>query len=120
MTAKKIDGKAIAAELREEIKAKVAERTAAGKPKPGLATVLIGSDPASEVYVGMKKRMCERLGMASFAHTLPADATQEQAEALVKQLNDDPTVNGILVQLPLPGHLDEERVLQAIDKQIRG
>jgi methylenetetrahydrofolate dehydrogenase (NADP+)/methenyltetrahydrofolate cyclohydrolase len=115
MTAKKIDGKAIAAELREEIKAKVAERTAAGKPKPGLATVLIGSDPASEVYVGMKKRMCERLGMNSFAHTLPEDATQEEAEALVKQLNADPAVNGILVQLPLPDHLDEEKVLQAID-----
>lgn len=115
MAAKIIDGKAIAAELREEIKVKVAERTAAGKPKPGLATVLIGSDPASEVYVGMKKRMCERLGMNSFAHTLPEDATQEEAEALVKQLNDDPAVNGILVQLPLPGHLDEEKILQAID-----
>ncbi len=115
MTAKIIDGKAIAAELREEIKAKVAERTAAGKPKPGLATVLIGSDPASEVYVGMKKRMCERLGMNSFAHTLPADASQEEAEALVKKLNGDPAVNGILVQLPLPDHLDEEKVLQAID-----
>ena len=115
MTAKKIDGKAIALALREEIKERVAERAAAGKAKPGLATVLIGSDPASEVYVGMKKRMCERLGMASFAHTLPADASQEEAEGLVKQLNDDPSVNGILVQLPLPDHLDEEKVLQAID-----
>lgn len=115
MTAKKIDGKAIAAELREEIKARVAERAAAGKSKPGLATVLIGSDPASEVYVGMKKRMCERLGMESFAYTLPEDASQEEAEALVKKLNDDPAVNGILVQLPLPAHLDEEKVLQAID-----
>lgn len=115
MTAKMIDGKAIAAALREEIKEKVAERSAAGKRKPGLATVLIGSDPASEVYVGMKKRMCERLGMESFAYTLPADASQEEAEALVKKLNDDPAVNGILVQLPLPGHLDEEKVLQAID-----
>ena len=115
MTAKMIDGKAIAKELREEIKAKVAERTAAGKPKPGLATVLIGADPASEVYVGMKKRMCERLGMNSFSHTLPADASQEEAEALVGKLNADPAVNGILVQLPLPGHLDEEKVLQAID-----
>ncbi len=115
MTAKMIDGKAIAKELREEIKAKVAERAAAGKPKPGLATVLIGSDPASEVYVGMKKRMCERLGMNSFAHTLPADASQKEAEALVKKLNGDPAVNGILVQLPLPDHLDEEKVLQAID-----
>lgn len=115
MTAKKIDGKAIAKELREEIKAKVAERVAAGKPKPGLATVLVGSDPASEVYVGMKKRMCERLGMNSFAHTLPADASQEEVEKVVKKLNADPGVNGILVQLPLPDHLDEEKVLQAID-----
>ncbi len=115
MTATKIDGKAIAKEVREEVKAKVAERVAAGKPKPGLATVLVGSDPASEVYVGMKKRMCERLGMESFSHTLPADASQEEVEALVSKLNADPTVNGILVQLPLPDHLDEEKVLQAID-----
>ncbi len=115
MTAKKIDGKAIALEVREEVKATVAERIAAGKPKPGLATVLVGSDPASEVYVGMKKRMCERLGMNSFSHTLEADASQEEVEALVSKLNADPAVNGILVQLPLPDHLDEEKVLQAID-----
>jgi len=115
MTAKKIDGKAIAKELREEIKAKVAERVAAGKPKPGLATVLVGTDPASEVYVGMKKRMCERLGMNSYAHTLSKDASQEEVEGVVKKLNADPSVNGILVQLPLPDHLDEEKVLQAID-----
>ncbi len=115
MTAKKIDGKAIAQEVREEVKATVAERIAAGKPKPGLATVLVGSDPASEVYVGMKKRMCERLGMNSFSHTLEADASQEEVEALVSKLNADPAVNGILVQLPLPDHLDEEKVLQAID-----
>lgn len=115
MTAQKIDGKAIAQEVREEVKAKVAERVAAGKPIPGLATVLVGTDPASEVYVGMKKRMCERLGMNSFSHTLPADASQEEVEDLVKKLNADPAVNGILVQLPLPDHLDEEKVLQAID-----
>lgn len=115
MTAKKIDGKAIAKALREEIKESVAARVAAGKPKPGLATVLVGTDPASEVYVGMKKRMCERLGMNSFAHTLPADASQKEVETLVKKLNADPAVNGILVQLPLPDHLDEEKVLQAID-----
>lgn len=115
MTAKKIDGKAIAKEVREEVKAIVAERTAAGKPKPGLATVLVGSDPASEVYVGMKKRMCEKLGMNSFSYTLEADASQEEVEALVSKLNADPAVNGILVQLPLPNHLDEEKVLQAID-----
>lgn len=115
MTAQKIDGTAIAKQVREEVKEKVAARVAAGKPKPGLATVLVGSDPASEVYVGMKKRMCERLGMESFSHTLPADASQEDVEGLVKKLNADKKVNGILVQLPLPGHLDEEKVLQAID-----
>ncbi len=115
MTATKIDGKAIAKEVRDEVKVKVAERVAAGKSKPGLATVLVGSDPASEVYVGMKKRMCKRLGMESFSHTLDADASQEEVENLVAKLNADPTVNGILVQLPLPDHLDEEKVLQAID-----
>ncbi len=115
MTAKIIDGKAVAKEVREEVKAGVAARVAAGKPKPGLATVLIGADPASKVYVGMKQRMCERLGMDSFFESLPADATQEEAEELVQRLNADPKVNGILVQLPLPGHLDEEKILQAID-----
>ena len=115
MTAKLIDGKAVAKQVREEVKEKVAKRVAAGKPKPGLATVLVGSDPASEVYVGMKKRMCERLGMESFSHTLPADASQDEVVGLVEKLNADPAVNGILVQLPLPDHLDEEKVLQAID-----
>ncbi len=115
MTAKKIDGRAIAKEVREEVKVKVAERVAVGKPKPGLATVLVGSDPASEVYVGMKKRMCEKLGMNSFSYTLEADSSQEEVEALVSKLNADSAVNGILVQLPLPDHLDEEKVLQAID-----
>ena len=115
MTAKKIDGRAMAKEVREEVKVSVAKRIAAGKPKPGLATVLVGSDPASEVYVGMKKRMCENLGMNSFAHTLEADASQEEVEALVSKLNADPAVNGILVQLPLPDHLDEEKILQAVD-----
>ncbi|OQX61845.1 MAG: bifunctional methylenetetrahydrofolate dehydrogenase/methenyltetrahydrofolate cyclohydrolase [Anaerolinea sp. 4484_236] len=115
MTAKIIDGKAVAKEVRDDVKAGVAARVAAGKPKPGLATVLIGADPASKVYVGMKQRMCERLGMESFFESLPADATQEEAEGLVQRLNADPKVNGILVQLPLPGHLDEEKILQAID-----
>ena len=115
MTAQKIDGTAIAKKVREEVKEKVAARVAAGKSKPGLATVLVGSNPASEVYVGMKKRMCEKLGMESFSYTLPEDASQEEVEGLVKKLNADPKVNGILVQLPLPDHLDEEKVLQAID-----
>ena len=115
MTAQLIDGKAIAQKVRDKVKEKVAARVAAGKSKPGLATVLVGDNPASEVYVGMKKRMCEKLGMESFSYTLPADASQEEVEGLVKKLNADPKVNGILVQLPLPDHLDEEKVLQAID-----
>jgi methylenetetrahydrofolate dehydrogenase (NADP+)/methenyltetrahydrofolate cyclohydrolase len=115
MTAQIIDGKAIAQKVRDEVQEKVAARIAAGKPKPGLATVLVGENPASQVYVGMKKRMCEKLGMESFSYTLPDDASQEEVESLVKKLNADPKVNGILVQLPLPGHLDEEKVLQAID-----
>jgi len=115
MTAQVIDGKAIAQKVRDEVKEKVAARVAAGKSKPGLATVLVGENPASEVYVGMKKRMCEKLGMESFLYTLPTDASQEEVESLVKKLNADPAVNGILVQLPLPDHLDEEKVLQAID-----
>jgi 5,10-methylene-tetrahydrofolate dehydrogenase/methenyl tetrahydrofolate cyclohydrolase len=82
----------------------------------------VGEDPASEVYVGMKQRMCKKLGMESFSHTLPKDATQEEVEAVVKSLNDDPKVNGILVQLPLPWGLDEEAVLRTIsvEKDIDG
>lgn len=115
MTAQLIDGKAIAQKVRDEVKEKVAKRVAAGKPKPGLATVLVGERVDSATYVRMKQKACEELGMTSFHKPLPADATQEQVEALVRELNADPAVNGILVQLPLPDHLDEEKVLQAID-----
>jgi methylenetetrahydrofolate dehydrogenase (NADP+) / methenyltetrahydrofolate cyclohydrolase len=83
---------------------------------PGLATVLVGEDPASATYVRSKQRTCEKLGIRSVGHTLPADATQEEVvKALVASLNADPTMNGILVQLPLPKHMDEEAVLNAID-----
>ncbi len=115
MTAKIIDGTAIAKEVREEVKEKVAKRVAAGKPKPGLATVLVGERVDSATYVRMKQKACADLGMNSFHRPMPIDATQEDVEALVKELNADPAVNGILVQLPLPDHLDEEKVLQAID-----
>jgi 5,10-methylene-tetrahydrofolate dehydrogenase/methenyl tetrahydrofolate cyclohydrolase len=122
MTAKIIDGKAIAKEVREAVAAEVAAIVAEGHPPPGLATVLVGADPASEVYVGMKQRACKRAGIESFGHTLPADATQEEVEALVKELNDNPLVNGILVQLPLPKGLDEEQVLNtiSIEKDVDG
>jgi 5,10-methylene-tetrahydrofolate dehydrogenase/methenyl tetrahydrofolate cyclohydrolase len=115
MTAQLIDGTAIAQKVRDNVKEEVAKRVAAGKSQPGLATVLVGARVDSAAYVGMKQKACAELGMNSFHNTLPEDASQEEVEALVKKLNADPTVNGILVQLPLPSHLDEERVLQLIN-----
>jgi len=115
MTAKIIDGTKIAADVREEIRAGVKAMQERYGYTPGLATVLVGEDPASQSYVGMKQRMCQELGIRSIGHTLPADATQEEVEGLVRELNADPDVNGILVQLPLPGHLEEEPVLNSID-----
>jgi len=112
-----IDGKAIAKEIREKAAEDTAALVADGYAPPGLATVLIGANPASEVYVGMKQRMCARLGIESFGRTLPADASQEVVENVIKELNADPRVNGILVQLPLPKHLDEESVLRTISEK---
>ena len=115
MTAKIIDGKATAERIRAEVKEAVAKRAAEGKSIPGLATVLVGENPASQVYVRSKQKACAEAGINSFGHTLPENATQEELEALVRELNADPRVNGILVQLPLPKHFDEEKVLAAID-----
>jgi len=115
MTAQLIDGTAIAKKVRDTVKINVAKRLAAGKSQPGLATVLVGDRVDSAAYVGMKQKACAELGMNSFHNTLPVDASQDEVETLVKKLNADPTVNGILVQLPLPSHLDEERVLQLIN-----
>jgi len=115
MGAQIIDGKALALEVRQKAAADVAVLVAAGKRKPGLATVLVGENPASKVYVSSKQKACAEAGMESFGFHLPADASQEEVEKLVKELNADPHVNGILVQLPLPDHLDEERVLGSID-----
>ena len=115
MTAQIIDGKLIAQHVREEVAAKVAERTAAGKQKPTLATVLVGDRPDSAAYVASKGKACQELGMGSVSEHLPADATQEQVESLVKKLNADPVISGILVQLPMPSHIDEERVLSLIN-----
>jgi 5,10-methylene-tetrahydrofolate dehydrogenase/methenyl tetrahydrofolate cyclohydrolase len=122
MTAIIIDGKAIAQELREEIAEEVSQMVAAGLPAPGLATVLVGENPASEVYVRMKQRACAKLGIESFGHNLPETVTQEEVEGLVSELNADPRVNGILVQLPLPAGLDEEPVLRAVslEKDVDG
>ena len=115
MSAKIIDGKQIGQEIRDDVKAAVEERLKKGLPAPGLATVLVGENPASQVYVRSKQKACAEVGINSFGHHLPEDATQEEVEALVRELNADPAVNGILVQLPLPRHLDEEKVLSAID-----
>lgn len=115
MTAELIDGKAIAAEVRANVKAAVEARIAAGKPVPGLATVLVGENPASQVYVRNKRKACEEVGIQSFGVELPTEATQEEVEKVVRELNQDKRVNGILVQLPLPSHLNEEAVLNTID-----
>ncbi|MFN2145906.1 MAG: tetrahydrofolate dehydrogenase/cyclohydrolase catalytic domain-containing protein, partial [Anaerolineales bacterium] len=101
MTAKIIDGQAIANQIQEEIKEKVAARLAAGKPVPGLATVLVGGDPASAMYVKMKQKRCASVGIDSFHVELPADISQEELEKKVAELNADPKEHGILVQLPL-------------------
>jgi 5,10-methylene-tetrahydrofolate dehydrogenase/methenyl tetrahydrofolate cyclohydrolase len=114
MTAKLIDGNAVAAQIRDQIGVDVQKMQAAYGVIPGLATVLVGDNPASHSYVRMKRKACEKAGIASFPNELPADATQAQVEALVGQLNHDPKVHGILVQLPLPKHLNEERVLGLI------
>ncbi|HPR34954.1 MAG TPA: bifunctional methylenetetrahydrofolate dehydrogenase/methenyltetrahydrofolate cyclohydrolase FolD [Anaerolineaceae bacterium] len=115
MSANIIDGKQIGQEIRDEVKAAVEDRLKKGLPAPGLATVLVGENPASQVYVRSKQKACAEAGINSFGHNLPENASQDEVEALVRELNADPAVNGILVQLPLPRHLDEEKVLSAID-----
>lgn len=122
MTAQLIDGTAIAQKVRDEVKEKVAKRIAEGKSQPGLATVLVGERIDSATYVSMKQKACAELGMTSFHHPVPADISQEDLEKLIKQLNADPKVHGILVQLPLPDHLDEERILSliSIEKDVDG
>ncbi|MGM0524960.1 MAG: bifunctional methylenetetrahydrofolate dehydrogenase/methenyltetrahydrofolate cyclohydrolase FolD [Pseudomonadota bacterium] len=122
MSAQIIDGKAIAASVRETVKSQISERINSGQRMPGLAVVLVGKDPASEVYVGNKRRACEQVGIKSFDHDLPADASQQQLETLIDQLNEDPTVDGILLQLPLPAGLDATPILERIrpDKDVDG
>ena len=122
MTAQLIDGKAIAQKVRDEVAEQVAKRIAAGKSQPTLATVLVGDRPDSAAYVASKGKACQELGMGSVSRHLPADATQEQVETLVKQLNADKNISGILVQLPMPAHLNEEAVLSliGIEKDVDG
>lgn len=113
-TAIRIDGKAKAAELSEKITEETAALWRDHGIKPGLAVVIIGEDPASQVYVRNKKRTAEACGFLSLRHSLPADVTQEEVLDLVASLNEDPNIHGILVQLPLPEHLDEQRITQSI------
>jgi methylenetetrahydrofolate dehydrogenase (NADP+)/methenyltetrahydrofolate cyclohydrolase len=115
MTANIIDGKSIAADIQEEVKIAVEAMQAKHNYVPGLATVLVGENPASATYVRMKQKRCAEVGIRSMGHNLPGDISQEDLEELVGDLNADPEVNGILVQLPLPSHLDEEAVLSSID-----
>lgn len=109
-----LDGKGLAAQVRSEITEAIARLVGDGPP-PGLAVVLVGEDPASAIYVRNKHRACEGCGIRSFQHDLPAATSQEELLALVGQLNADPAVHGILVQVPLPDHIDETTVLDAID-----
>ena len=113
-TAVRIDGKARAAEISEEITAETTALLRDHGVKPGLAVVIIGEDPASQVYVRNKKRTAEACGFNSVQHTLPADVSEQEVLDLVTALNDDDAIHGILVQLPLPGHLDEQRITQSI------
>ncbi len=114
MTAVVLDGKAASAEIRAELTERVAALKAKGIT-PGIATVLVGADPASQLYVGMKHRQSEAIGMNSIQRELPADATQADVEALIDELNADPACHGYIVQLPLPKHIDTDAILERID-----
>ena len=110
-----IDGKALAAQVLARTAQDVAEMVAGGAAAPGLAVILVGNDPASEVYVGRKIAQCRKVGIHSIEHRLPADTQQDAVLALIDQFNADPAVHGILVQLPLPRHIDAALVLDRID-----
>jgi methylenetetrahydrofolate dehydrogenase (NADP+)/methenyltetrahydrofolate cyclohydrolase len=114
MTATLIDGKGIAQAVRSEVKADIERWCADGGARPGLATILVGDDPASAVYVSGKQRACAEVGIEGFAHHLPADASQSEVEQLIDQLDRDPNVSGILLQLPTPAHIDGPRLTTLI------
>jgi methylenetetrahydrofolate dehydrogenase (NADP+) / methenyltetrahydrofolate cyclohydrolase len=115
MNARILDGKRIAQEVLERIAKRVSERNAQGLDQPGLAVVLVGSDAASSVYVRNKRKACQQVGFRSFDYDLPSTATESQLFALIDRLNADPTVHGILVQSPLPDHIDEDALVDRID-----
>ncbi len=122
MTARIINGKAIAAEVRKATKARIDERREAGLHVPGLAVVLVGTDPASEVYVRNKRRGCEEVGIRSFAYDLDTGVSQAELLEFIDELNENADVDGILVQLPLPRHIDSETIIERIhpDKDVDG
>ncbi|WGZ92994.1 MAG: bifunctional methylenetetrahydrofolate dehydrogenase/methenyltetrahydrofolate cyclohydrolase FolD [Candidatus Thiothrix putei] len=115
MTAQIIDGKKIAAEVRTEVKQGVDARLQHGKRRPGLAVILIGSDPASQVYVSHKRKACDEVGIMSRSYDLPPQTTQHELVELINELNHDPLIDGILVQLPLPAHLDASLIIEQIN-----
>ena len=117
-----IDGKAIAADIRREVREESDRLAARGKRRPGLAVVLVGDDPASSIYVRNKRAACEECGFVSVSHDLPHSATQTELVHLIERLNLDPKIDGILVQVPLPEHIDERAVIEAIspDKDVDG
>jgi methylenetetrahydrofolate dehydrogenase (NADP+)/methenyltetrahydrofolate cyclohydrolase len=122
MTAQNIDGKLISQTVRSEVAARVKSRTDAGLRAPGLAVILVGQDPASQVYVGSKRKACDEVGFVSKSFDLPATATEQDLLSLVDQLNDDNEIDGILVQLPLPAGIDSTKVLERIhpEKDVDG
>ncbi|EKF9198087.1 bifunctional methylenetetrahydrofolate dehydrogenase/methenyltetrahydrofolate cyclohydrolase FolD [Vibrio cholerae] len=122
MTAQNIDGTLISQTVRSEVAARVKARVQAGLRAPGLAVVLVGEDPASQVYVGSKRRACEEVGFVSKSFDLPATASEEALLSLVEELNNDPQIDGILVQLPLPAGMDTTKVLESIhpEKDVDG
>jgi methylenetetrahydrofolate dehydrogenase (NADP+)/methenyltetrahydrofolate cyclohydrolase len=122
MTAQIIDGKAIAENLLISIKTKIDARIAAGKRPPCLAVILVGADPASAIYVRNKRKACDKVGIRSIAHDLPANTSEADLFALINSINQDPTIDGILVQSPLPHHINEDKLIEhiSVDKDVDG
>lgn len=122
MSAKIIDGKTIAQQVRNEVAEQVKQRLAAGKRAPGLAVVLVGENPASQIYVASKRRACDEVGFLSRSYDLPATTSEAELLALIDRLNADAEIDGILVQLPLPAGIDNVKVLERIhpDKDVDG
>lgn len=115
MSATLIDGKAVSAQVKDSVKARIEQRNAANKRAPGLAVVLVGDDAASQVYVGHKRKACEYVGIESTAHILPSATSEAELLSLINTLNADELIDGILVQLPLPEHIDSDKVIEEIN-----